>query len=312
MQLYFALVSFVLSWIIVFILIKLGVKYHFYDEVRNDGLKIHKKPVVYLGGVGIFLAIVIVLAGGAITNSISWYQTLGIILSSAITVILGLLDDWKWKKEESKPILKLFFQVAAVFLVFFILIKTNIITGLFSNLSFDFFVITFYLTGSMNALNMEDGIDGLAGGITAISLIGFSVVSLSVQNYFAFFFTFSLFGAILGFLYYNWNPASVFMGDSGSHFLGFSLAVLALIFTLNPFTDLSKFIAPILIIGLPIIDVAITITRRILNGKSPFFGDREHLYDKLFAKLADTKRTVLIYWLIQAIIVWLGVTIYLL
>jgi UDP-GlcNAc:undecaprenyl-phosphate GlcNAc-1-phosphate transferase len=119
-----------------------------------------------------------------------------------------------------------------------------------------------------------------------------------------------LLGAIIGFLISNWNPASIFMGDNGSHFLGFSLALLAIIFSGHPIYNFKAFIGPILIIGWPIIDAGWAILRRISKGQSPLQGDRGHLYDRLSDKGLSTKKTVLLCSLVQVIIVGVGVMIY--
>jgi len=142
----------------------------------------------------------------------------------------------------------------------------------------------------MNALNMQDGLDGLAGGITAISLIGFLILSILSSTTLPLILSLALLGGIIGFLVYNWNPASIFMGDNGSHFLGFSLAILAIMFSGHPIYNLKQFIGPMLIIGLPIIDASWAIIRRVSKGQSPMQGDRGHLYDRLRQKGLSTKK----------------------
>lgn len=302
--------SFIVSIILMPFLKNLGIKYHLCDEPGKDRLKIHSSPISYLGGVGIFSIMVIMLIIASFLKKFSSPQIIGLILSGGIIVILGLWDDFKLKKGKPRPLLRLFGQSLSAFLVFFILIKIGINLQFPVNPILIVLVGVFYLVGAMNAMNMEDGIDGLAGGLTVISLIGFTVLSLTTINLLALFFSLVLIGAILGFLIYNWHPASIFMGDNGSHFLGFSLAILAIMFTGHPFYNFKWFIGPILIIGLPVIDAGWAIIRRLIKSKSPFQGDRGHLYDRLHQKGLSVTKTVLISYGIQIIIVASGVLIY--
>ena len=147
-------------------------------------------------------------------------------------------------------------------------------------------------------MNMEDGVDGLAAGLVAISTGGFAGLSLLTGNTLGLMLSLSSLGAALGFLVYNFHPASVFMGDSGSHFLGFIVAALAIIFTSRPY-DLRCFIGPILIIGRPVADAAWAVGRRFLQRKKLFQGDRKHFYDRMMQKGFSVRRTVLVCYLIQ-------------
>jgi len=305
------LFSFILSIILIPFLKKLGIKYHFCDEPGEDRLKIHSKPIPYLGGVGIFLVVVIFLIIAGFLNKISGYQIIGITLGGGIIILLGLWDDFKLKKGKPRPLLKLFGQSLSAFLVFFILVKIGINIHFSINQILIVLLGIFYLIGAMNAMNMEDGIDGLAGGLAITSLIGFTILSLIMMNSLALLFSLILIGAIGGFLVYNLHPASIFMGDNGSHFLGFCLVVLAIIFTSHPVFNFKQFIGPILIIGLPVVDAAWAIFRRLAKRKSPFQGDRSHLYDRLHQKGLSIKKTVLLCYGIQIIIVGVGVIIYL-
>jgi UDP-GlcNAc:undecaprenyl-phosphate GlcNAc-1-phosphate transferase len=162
--------------------------------------------------------------------------------------------------------------------------------------------------GAINALNMEDGLDGLAAGMTLLSALGFVLLSIQMQQSFTLLVSSILGGIMVGFLLYNFNPASIFMGDNGSYFLGFVLAYLAV-----SFTSLDRFLTffgPILIIGGPVLDVAYTILRRLKRGVSPFAGDRSHFYDQLMQKGLTVRQTVLICWAMQAMFVGTGVYIY--
>ena len=301
------LISFLASLIVIPILRNFGIKKHFCDEPGN--LKVHKKPIPYLGGVGIFLGFIFGLIFARLFHQISGLQATGIIIGSIVILFLGFWDDLKWKKV-GNPVFKLFCQFLAGALIVFILTKIGV------NFKFSLspiicsLVAGFYIVGAMNALNMQDGLDGLAGGITAISLVGFIILSTLGSITFPLILCLALLGGIAGFLVYNWNPASIFMGDNGSHFLGFALAILAIMFSGHPVYNLKQFIGPILIIGLPIIDATWAIIHRVSKGQSPMQGDRGHLYDRLRQKGLSTKKTVLICYVVQAIIVGAGIIIY--
>ena len=233
-----SLISFTISLIATLILRNFGIKKHLCDEPGN--LKVHKKPIPYLGGVGIFLGFVSGLIFARLFHQISGLQATGIIIGSIVILFLGFWDDLKWKKEVN-PVFKLLCQFVAGALIVFILTKIGV------NFKFSLSPIIcalmagFYIVGAMNALNMQDGLDGLAGGITAISLTGFIILSISTSMTFPLVLCIALLGGIIGFLVYNWNPASIFMGDNGSHFLGFSLAILAIMFSGHPIYNLKQF-----------------------------------------------------------------------
>jgi len=303
------LISFIVSIVAIPVLRNFGIKKHFCDEPGKNFLKIHKKPIPYLGGVSIFLGFIFGLIFAYLFHQISGLQATGVIIGSIVILFIGLFDDLKWKKK-GNPFLKLFIQSIAGTLIVFILIKIGVNFKFSINPIIGAIIAGFYIVGAMNAINMEDGLDGLAGGISIISLIGFSMLSIFYQNTFPLVLSLCLLGGIIGFLIYNWHPASIFMGDNGGHFLGFSLAILAIIFSGHPIYNLKQFIGPILIIGLPVIDVIWTILRRLRAKKSPFMGDRKHSYDRLHQKGLSIKKTVLICYGIQIIIVVMGVIIY--
>ena len=303
------LISFIASLIAIPILRNFGIKKHFCDEPDGDKLKVHKKPIPYLGGVGIFLGFIFGLIFARLFHQISGLQATGLIVGGIVIIFLGLWDDLKWK-QFGNPFLKLFCQFLAGIFIVLILIKIGVNLGFSINPWLAAIIAGFYIVGSMNALNMQDGLDGLAGGITAISLIGFLILSILSSITLPLILSLALLGGIIGFLVYNWNPASIFMGDNGSHFLGFSLAILAIMFSGHPIYNLKQFIGPMLIIGLPIIDASWAIIRRVSKGQSPMQGDRGHLYDRLRQKGLSTKKTVLICYAVQLIIVGMGIIIY--
>jgi len=300
------IISFFISLIAIFFLKKLAFRYHLYDEPSGDNLKIHQKPIPHLGGVGIFLGLVASLIFSELLHQISKLQSLGIIIGSIIIIFLGFWDDLKWKKV-GRPMIKFLCQFIAGFLIVFILIKIGVNFHFSLNSVIASLIAGFYIVGAMNAINMEDGLNGLAGSITVISLMGFIYLAVRENNLFALIISLGTLSGILGFLIYNWHPASIFMGDNGSHFLGFILAILAIMFTGH---NLKQFIGPALIIGLPILDTTLVIIRRLIKRKSIFLGDRSHLYDLIHQKGISVPKTVFIYSIIQFIIVSIGILIY--
>jgi len=308
-MIYLLLISIFVSLILTPFFKKVGEKYGFCDLVSEDPLKIHQKAISYLGGLAILLtAIVLFFVGMVFEKSFNW-QIFGIITGGIIVFLIGFWDDFKWKKERIKPAKKFLFLILFSILTAIVLLVIDIKIQFFPVLWLSFPLTFFYILGAINAINFEDGIDGLAGGLVGISLIGFIILAIILGQSLALVISLVLLGAILGFLIFNFPPAKIFMGDSGAYFLGFILIVLASIFS-KPF-DVISIAAPILIIGLPVFDTGLTILRRILQRKSPFFGDRAHFFDRIIQRGFSTRKTVLFSYFLQLILVVLGVTIYL-
>lgn len=302
-----ASISFVVSIILIPILRRFGIKYKLIDKPGE--FKIHEREISYLGGWGIWLGFTAAIIFAGIFQLATFYRLLGLSLGGLVVLMLGFWDDLKWKSE-GRPFIKLILQFLVAFFIVFILLKIGINLQFTINHVVATLIIAFYVAGSMNAINMEDGMDGLAGSLAIISLIGFSVLALTSHYLFMFAIVLAAVGSLSAFLIYNWHPASIFMGDSGSHFIGFLLAVLAITFTSFPFYNLKQFIGPILIIGLPVVDVIWVILRRLKERKLPFIGDRKHLYDRIHQKGVGVQRTVLICCGIQIVLVATGIIIY--
>lgn len=156
-----------------------------------------------------------------------------------------------------------------------------------------------FLLGVTNAINLADGLDGLAGGTTLLSLSALALLSLTSGNPFVGVVAIVVIGAILGFLRFNTHPARVFMGDSGSQILGFSAAVLAVVLTQDQETPLSSAL-PLLLLGIPLMDTLMVMTQRMLAGRSPFRADRNHVHHRLLALGFDHHEAVIVIYLLQA------------
>jgi len=216
--------------------------------------------------------------------------------------LLGFIDDLRWRdKNRVKKIYKF------AYLIIFSAISAKILlwSGLGINLIPIFGVIevlTFLAIFILiNAVNYQDGMDGLTGGVILISLIGFTILGDT-------FLAPIMIAVILGFLVFNFPPAKIFMGDSGAYFLGFVLAVLTMKF-LNPYNWIGL-IGLVFILGLPLFDGVYTNIRRVLKGKSIFEGDREHFFDRLLQKGYSVPKVLYICYTIQIAFVIVGLLIY--
>jgi len=307
--LFFLIISFLISLVLTFLLWKIGESYKIYDWATKDPLKIHQKSISCLGGLAMILSVIIVFSLKMILERSFNWQIVGIIIAGALVFLLGFRDDLKWRdKVKIKPIYKFFFLILFSGLSALIILKVGL--GISSLASLIGIILTFgYIFVLINAVNYQDGMDGIAGGTVAISLIGFSILSVVLNNGLAFTISLVSMVTILVFLIFNFPPGKIFMGDSGAYFLGFILAVLAMIFS-KPYS-FSSILGLIFILGLPLFDGIFTNIRRLLKKKSIFLGDREHFYDKMINKGFSIRKTVFISYFLQTISVLLGLLIYL-
>lgn len=298
--------AFILSLFFVFLFKKVSHKYNFAQDISDGGiLKIHTKKTSLLGGLAFVFAFIIVFAFNF--QNINFIKFITVIVGAIIIFLFGFFDDIKWKGDERNQKVKFIFIILCSFLPALIL---N-----FAGISFNFFpyfgvslILSFvYIFGAINSINYQDGIDGLAGGLVLISLLGFIILGFLTANIFALNLSLILSGALLGFLFFNFPPAKIFMGDSGAYFLGFILAILAMIFC--KLGNIYSVLGPVFIIGIPIFDGIYTNFRKIKSKQSLFAGDRFFYYDKLMKKYS-IKKTLFISYFLQIIFVILGVMMY--
>lgn len=307
MEFFFFLLSLFLSSFFCFIF--KNAKEKFCDFPSDDKLKIHKKPISFLGGLAMLLAILTPLFLNVFFEKKINFQIFGIILASLLIFSVGFLDDYKWKKTGVNPFKKFLFLISFSIFSGIILIFSGTKIEFFPKIFPILFLTSFYIFTLINAVNFEDGIDGLAGGMVGISLIGFTVLSLILKNDLPFFLSLTSLMGVLGFLIFNFPPAKIFMGDSGAYFLGFILAVLAALFS-KPF-NFKSFISPVFIIGLPIFEIGMIVIRRFFKKKPLLYGDRGHFYDKMIQRGISVRKTILFFYLLQLISVIFGILIYL-
>ena len=271
-------INFALSLFMSIALVPLFMRYaHVLGLVdQPDGVrKIHSKQIPKSGGLAISIAVLL----PTIYLSPQLGDLAPMIIGSIIIVIGGFLDDrydlnYKWK---------FFGQILAI-AVFLIGTPDLSLKSFFFELELPFWltkvILFIFILGVTNAVNLSDGLDGLAGGITLISLCFVAYLASEAQLTNALLATVALMGALLGFLRYNTHPASIFMGDTGSQFIGFVLASLAIYVTQNSESAVSP-ILPLFIVGIPILDTLMVMIVRRYNGKSMFAPDKNHTHHQL-------------------------------
>ncbi|NEU06090.1 glycosyltransferase family 4 protein [Clostridium senegalense] len=279
---------------------KIAIKFGAID-VPDDDRRIHKKPIPRMGGVAIYIAFIL----GVIINKEQFsMDDLGLILGASVIVLGGVIDDIR----ELRPKYKLIFQVIAAIILVAFGLRVNFVTNPlyigedYINLGFIGIPLTIiWVIGITNAFNLIDGLDGLAAGVGIISSLTLMIVSFINGRVDAVFLTAILAGSIMGFLPYNFNPASIFMGDTGSQLLGFLLAAISINGAIKSATAL-VIAVPLLALGLPIYDTLFAVIRRKASGKPIMQGDNGHLHHRLLALGLSQKQAVIIIYLINAIL----------
>lgn len=255
-----------------------------------DERKVHTKITPRLGGIAIFLAFLI----GYLFFARMSTQMISILISSFFIIILGIFDDIKPIRARYKFIVQI---IAASIIVLYGHIYFDEVSAF--GLNIDFGVLSYplsilFIVAIINAINFIDGLDGLAAGISSIYFATIAVIAFILNRIGGLdvILCLIMLGSTLGFLIYNFNPASIFMGDTGSMFLGLMIAVISLLgFKAATVTSL---IVPILILFLPLIDTILAIFRRLIKGENIGKPDKEHLHHQLLKLNKSTKKTVLI------------------
>jgi UDP-GlcNAc:undecaprenyl-phosphate GlcNAc-1-phosphate transferase len=267
---------------------------------------LHSKPVPRLGGVAIFLTVMSVLGASflaskwlAFTSRFPIGTALYILGPAALVFLLGLYDDiWSvgpYAKFGIQGLAALWLYAQGLGIHQFDLLLRGHVLGGFLGLP----LTILWVLLITNAFNLIDGLDGLAAGSALFSTFVVLVLSLLAQNHLAAFLCVLLAGTIVGFLRFNFNPATIFLGDSGSLFVGFMLSALALAGSQKAPTMVAVAI-PIVSFGLPILDVAIAVVRRFLSGKPLFGADSEHIHHKLLKRGLSQREAVLILYGVSA------------
>lgn len=275
-------------------------------DIPKDARRMHKKPTPRLGGLSIFFGFLVsVLCFCEMT-----WQLFGLLCGVVIIVILGIFDD----SRGLGAVFKFCVQIVAALVVIYVGgIKINIFTNpnLFSEQAIvslsDWISIPatiFWILAITNAVNFIDGLDGLAAGVSSIAAVSLVFISLLVGQPVIALIAIAIAGACFGFLPFNFNPAKIFMGDTGSNFLGFTLAVLSVQGGFKSYAVIS-FAVPLLVLGLPLFDTTFAVLRRVLTGKNPMEADRGHIHHRLVDMGFSQKQTVFILYALSGV---MGIT----
>ncbi|MFH1093412.1 MAG: MraY family glycosyltransferase [Candidatus Omnitrophota bacterium] len=294
---------FILALVITPLIRKAALRMNWVDKADGDALKIHKKPVALLGGAVIVIACLLgvgLLARSPQSIAHSKMQIMGIIFGAVLVFGVGLWDDLK----KISLGIRLFSQLLAGVIILLAGIRVEFIPIGWVAVLFTLF----YIAGAINAFNVIDGMDGLCAGVSLVSCIGFFFLGIGSENMFLAGFSAILFMSLLGFLPYNFHQAKIFLGDAGSGLLGFLLGVMAVMATSTAYNAVN-FIVPILIISVPVFDIALAIIRRLIQRRPLFFGDRNHVYDLLLKKGWSQPRVWCIMCTIQGIIVGIALVV---
>lgn len=290
-----ALVSaFVVAYFSMPLVIKLAYRLGAIDQ--PDKRKVHQTAMPRMGGMAIFAAFVIVML---LLVKVSGPYA-GIILGASLVFIVGLLDDIYQLSAWTKLLGQIIAASVAIYFGVVIQFVNNPFDGMLA-LGYLSIPLTFlWIVGITNAINLIDGLDGLAAGVSTIAAFTMGIVALMQGQQMVAITAFVLAAAILGFLPYNYHPARTFMGDSGSNFLGFTLACLAVTGVAKS-TAVISLLLPIVILGIPIFDTFFAIFRRIYKKTPIFMPDKDHLHHRLLKLGFPHKTTVLIIYGISAL-----------
>ena len=263
---------------------RLAFRYHVLDQ--PSGRKVHQAPTPLMGGLAIYAALVLALA---FFSPPFYLVELGAILAGTTWLVLvGFVDD----RNGMRPLVKLGAQVVAAA----VLIAAGIHVRIFDSLALNVALSVFWIVGITNAMNFQDNMDGLAAGITAIASIFFFGMAVREELSLVGSLAAALAGASIGFLIYNFNPASTFMGDMGSMVLGFLLSVLAikLDFTVPADRQVVTWMVPVVVLGLPIFDTTLVVFTRLREHRSPMQGGKDHTSHRLVSLGLSYRAAVLI------------------
>jgi UDP-GlcNAc:undecaprenyl-phosphate/decaprenyl-phosphate GlcNAc-1-phosphate transferase len=277
--------------------------------------KLHNRIITRFGGLGIYIGFVFAMANAFIFSSLLGHQDfldyIVVIMASTLILILGVFDDAKG----ANAIIKFTVQILAAFIITQAGFAISIISNPFGQpIELGIFSIPLtilWLVGITNAINLIDGMDGLAAGIIFIVCCSMAYMFISSGLIMPAFFAVALAGACLGFLRFNFTPARIFMGDTGSLFLGFSIAALAILTHRKGHATIGLFLPAVICLGIPIYDTALAFIRRVfINKTNPFQADNEHIHHILLRLHLKQKNVVLTLWALTVILNVVAIVIY--
>ena len=260
---------------------------------RPEARKIHLRPVPRMGGVAIFVAFI---AAALVLGERYKFTQFGSILVGATGIsFMGLVDD-RWTL---RPLVKLVGQILAALLLY----ATGIQVGLFHQPALDLIVTVLWIGYITNAVNFLDNMDGLAGGVSAVAAAFFALMCSFSGQYLVGALSVALLGACMGFLFYNLNPANIFMGDSGALFLGFILAAVGIKLRFPDNVNFVTWMVPVLVLGLPIFDTTLVIISRLRRRLNPATTPgKDHISHRLVAAGMTRREAVLALYVVSFIL----------
>lgn len=278
---------------------RIAIQINAVDVPRGVGDRhIHKKLTPKLGGVAMFISFLVgYMIFGTHTVTMN-----AVLIGSFFIVLTGVIDDIV----DLSPFTKFAGQLAAACVIVFygnLLITSvsafGIIDWHFPNI-LSHIITIFFILGCINCINLIDGLDGESGGISFIYFLTVGIITIIMGSFgLEYTLCFIMVGSVLGFLSYNFNPATIFAGDSGSMFMGFIISVIALLGFKN--VTLTSLIIPLLILAIPILDTFFAIARRLLKGESITHADRSHIHHQFLNNNFTQRQTVIIIYIVDAL-----------
>jgi UDP-GlcNAc:undecaprenyl-phosphate GlcNAc-1-phosphate transferase len=295
-----ALLALLISLILVPFVAKLAIKIGAVDKPNER--KVHTKIMPRMGGLAIYLSFFAVLF---LSHEMTM-QHIGLLTGGTVLVLVGIIDD----KADMPAKIKLLGQIFAACIVVAAGVRVEFMTnfilgGVFPLYIFSVPFTVLWIVAITNAVNLIDGLDGLAAGTSIIAAATMAISGYATGQTEMASMALILIGASLGFLKYNFHPAKIFMGDTGSMFLGYNLSVLAIMGFTKSFTVLSL-VTPILVLAIPILDTLFAIIRRKMNNKPIFKPDKNHLHHCLLNYGFSHRNTVLIIYAVSAVLALCG------
>ncbi len=293
-------VSFIIAFITTPFIKRIATRADIVDK-PDEARRVHKKATPLLGGLAMFYGFIVsVMLFSPVDKSIR-----GMVLGALVILIVGIVDDAKQLSAK----VKLPFQILAALILILHDIQIDVISvpqfikdsGVISLGFWGIPLTILWVVGVTNAVNLIDGLDGLAAGVSSIACMSLFCIALIVGEQEVALITAALAGACFGFLPYNFNPAKIFMGDTGSTFLGFVLACVSIMGLFKSYAVIS-FAVPFLVLGLPLFDTGFAIVRRMAAGKPIMSPDREHLHHKVLDMGFSQKKTVSIIYLMCTVL----------
>lgn len=306
-------VTFVIALVVTYIFTPIVKKFAFRVGAvdKPDARKVHKGAIPRLGGLAIYIGYIVgvILAATMFDNWEANRYIVGLLLGSTVLIGVGIWDDIK----QIEPKTKLMGQIIAALILTFFGIRVGFITNPWGHLVYlDTWIsiplTVFWIIGFTNIVNLIDGLDGLAAGISLIACAAIFTVTVQIGQVELACLILALAGAACGFLRYNFNPAKIFMGDTGSMLLGYTMAAISVISAAKTAATIAL-VVPVIVLGLPILDTTFAIVRRYLNGKPIFKPDKGHVHHRLLALGLSQKQAVLMMYAITAILGCLAVLI---